>query len=185
MPKRTLLVARADLLGVLKKLSIRQRGAVGELASLSCSHGIAAIDVGSSTHTFRAQGRWGGEARFAASVLVALKKFPPVGDPVEISFDKNELQIETLKVGASWSSLVVEKAVLPDDSDWVQTLLAARDQQGITRPRYFEDRLRTAQRELNKRIGRAALELSPLGITQSDIQALVQVRFLESPPKAP
>ena len=172
-------VAASDFRLMLKQVKVHKITAARIEAGLSFGEGAAKLEVGSMGIRFYAKGEWPGEARFSASLVYALKHYPPIGD-VAITYDNHALTIGTSKVAATWNACIAEGATIPDDADWVATLVIAARERGFRRD--HGSSLHTARRELARRIAHAADELAPLGITQSDLRALVEVRLLERGP---
>jgi hypothetical protein len=177
---KSLSVDLKEFVALLKRISLTRKRASSESATLTFRKGFAELQIGAMTLVFHATGNWGGEARFPSTMMVALKKVPPSGDPVTITFDKGQIAIGSFKMSADWSRAMPNRVVIPDDAEWTDLLLAARElKDGSAWTPKLRQRILNAQGELAKRIGRAAVELAPLGITQSDLRALIEVRFLE------
>lgn len=113
-------------------------------------------------------------------MIVALREYPPTGNPIVIEYKDEKITVGNFTMGANWNTAVARRITIPKDADWPDVLLASNEMSKAQASLPIDSmRRRTAQTELNNRIARAASELAPLGITQSDIRALVEVRFLE------
>ena len=164
---------------MLKQIKVYKFEAARTQAATSFHDGAGKLEIGSTSVRFYANGVWPGEARFSASLIYALRHYPPRGD-VAITCDGRSLVIGSSKVAATWHSCTPTDAIIPDDADWVSTLVLAATEDGLRRD--FGSSVHKAERELARRIARAAAHLAPLGITQSDVRALVEVRMLERRP---
>ena len=166
---------------LMKRVSISKRNSAHELATIAFRKGFGELEVGATTLMFHADGDWKGQATFTAAMLVAVREYPPSGDPIVIEYADEKITIGNFKMGATWHTAVAKRIVIPDEADWPDVLLATLQMSKAQALLPTESaRRRAAYQELNKRIARAASELAPLGITQSDLRALIEVRFLEN-----
>lgn len=174
-------VEALEFKGLLKRVSITKRRSAHEMASITFRGKFAELEIGATTLVFSARGDWNGQATFPAAMVVALREYPPTGELIVIEYADKKIKVGNFAMGASWNRAVAKRLTIPEDADWPDVLLALRDMSKAQASLPFETSRRlNAERELNKRIANAASELAPLGITQSDLRALVEVRFLEA-----
>lgn len=172
-----LTVLAGDLRQVLQQLKIRKTTAARTVATLSFKDQYGCLEYANARHVFHATGDWPGEARFSASAVYALKHYPPTGPELLIQCDGGTISIGSMRVGADWFHATAEAPNIPLDADWVTVLIMTSKAPHLRRSDPYP--VSAAEFELSRRIARAADELSPLGITQSDLRALVEVRLIE------
>jgi len=176
LARNSLQVALPEFLAAMKTFS-RRRIRLGQ-ALLAFEGGFLSIESGEATAVMRAAGEWHGRASFAPEILRALAKFPPVRDPVMISYADGHLLIETMTIPCYWrraSGAFIRSLEAPGLID----LLALER----TLPRAdikcseLGKSIRSAQGKAERRIRNAAVQLAELEISEADIRALVEARI--------
>lgn len=132
------------------------------------------IEVGSATAAMVAEGEWHGKARFASNLVHTMMKFPPVTDPIKISYQNNELLFAGVKIPCEWE-LVSKSYIKSLENPTLLDLLAIektveRHELGVTK---LEKKCNSALKEKERRITSAANQLEVIGISAEQITHLV------------
>jgi len=122
-------------------------------AVLSARRGFLHVNIANVSVRLPATGIWSGQVLVAAKTIIAAAAAPPAGDPIEIIARAGRLQI---------GSLTAPCVVETDGSDGV-----ALDTAGLDGP------VHKANRAIVKK---AAKLLEPLGVTEADVERLVDSR---------
>jgi hypothetical protein len=133
------------------------------------------IEVGSATAVMIAEGEWNGIARFASNLVQAMINFPPVTDPLKISYQNNELLFAGVKIPCEWE-LISKNDIDSLANPTLLDLLAI--ERTIDRHEMELNELwkkcNSAVIEKKQRITSAANQLAVLGITADQIIDLVE-----------
>lgn len=169
-----------DLIAGLKRFRLRRKIRPTEKAILAFDGRFCSIEALDTVIVANATGVWPGIARFSASVIVALVKFPPANDPFIVSLDGDRLKLGSLNIGCEWQPVSHTLSKLPAAPDWVQALsLKYRATRGQILSEGLEEEIAQAERKLAMLITRITKSLSPLGVSENDIRSLVENRLAE------
>lgn len=176
LARNSLQVVLPEFLTAMKVFS-RRRTRLGQ-ALLAFEGGFLSIESGEATAVMRAAGEWHGRASFAPEILRALVKFPPVRDPVTISYAEGHLLIESMTIPCYWrrvSRAFIRSLEAPDLIDLLalERTLPRAELQATAQGRI----IRSARSKAERRIRNAAAQLAELEISESDIQALIEARI--------
>lgn len=175
--------ARKDLIEALKPLRriVRKKDWDSPAVVSMEGQALKVAFVGGAV-SIPAEGSWAGEVRVPTLLFVRLAvnlpKGIPAGDPLPIEVREDRLYVGTAWGRCVWQAAFGSEIPLPLDPDFM-TLLKLPS-------RYSEDRLeragllprvREAQERSRRLVRKAADVLSPLGVTESDLQRLVQERL--------
>jgi hypothetical protein len=132
------------------------------------------VEVGSASTAMVAHGEWHGKARFASNIVQAMIKFPPVTDPINISYQNNELLFAGVKIPCEWE-LVSKGYIKSLENPTLLDLLAiertvARHELGVSE---LGKKCKSAIKEKERRITSAANQLEVFGIGADQIAHLV------------
>ena len=133
------------------------------------------VEVGSATAAMVANGEWHGRAIFASNLVQAMMKFPPVTDPIKISYQNNELLFAGVKIPCEWE-LVSKRYIDALENPSLLDLLAIertvyRHELGVNK---LGKKISSALKEKERRISNAVNQLVDLGITSDQIVGLVE-----------
>lgn len=132
------------------------------------------IEVGAATAAMVAEGEWHGKARFASNLVQAMLKFPPITDPIKISYQNNELLFAGVKIPCEWE-LVSKGYIKSLENPTLLDLLAIeravdRHELGVSE---LGKKCKSAIKEKERRITSAANQLEVFGISADQITHLV------------
>lgn len=168
-------ISLADFKSVLKLLKIPVRLTKdGELLISHDGTDLKFVTQGMET-SITGQGHWPGTARVAAKYFLPLIKMPPDKDPVTLRFSEGRLKIETFSIACRWQAICPVPIDLPMDALAIDILrlrfqysLDELDGAGLL------TRLGQLEKDVRKKIKRAAVLLEPYGITEQDITRLYE-----------
>jgi hypothetical protein len=151
------------------------------MAELAFDGKFFSIEALDRVAVVKAEGEWPGIATVSASVVVAFATAPPpAGDPVIVTCDGEHLRFGSLTVGCTWQSVAHTLLQLPAAPDWIEALsLKYRSTRAQILAGGYERDIQKAERKLDKLIKKVVESLSPLGISEQDIQLLVERRLTE------
>lgn len=159
------------------KVFQRKRPKLGPVL-LAYENEFLSIESGEATVVMNATGEWHGRAMFSPEILRALAMFPPLQDPVKISYDDGHLFVGSMKIICQWNT--VSQAFIEDLANpGLIDLLALKE----TVPRSeiggtsLGRQIRSAHEKAERRIMNAAKQLQDLEITEAEIRALVDARI--------
>ncbi len=159
------------------KIFQRKRLRLGHVL-LAYESGFLSIESGEVTTVMNAVGEWHGRAMFSPEILRALAMFPPLQDPVKISYDDGHLFVGSMKIICQWNT--VSQAFIEDlENPSLIDLLALKE----TVPRSeiggssLGKQIRSAHEKAERRIMNAAKQLQDLEITEAEIRSLVFSRI--------
>jgi hypothetical protein len=132
------------------------------------------VEVGSVSTAMVAHGEWHGRARFASNLVQAMMKFPPVTDPINITYQNNELLFAGVKIPCEWE-LVSKSYIDALENPTLLDLLSIertvdRHEMGLNE---LWEKCNSALKEKERLISSAANQLAVLGITSDQIAELV------------
>lgn len=173
-------VDRLDLFEGLKHFKIRRKVRPSEKAILGFDGRFFSIEALDRVIVTKAEGTWPGLAYVGATFVVALAKFPPTVDVVQVTCDGERLRLGPLTVGCTWQPVSHKLLELPASPDWVETLSFKYQvrRSKIVAAGYGRI-IAKAERKLATLIADTAKSLSPLGVTEKDIRLLVENRLAE------
>jgi hypothetical protein len=175
-----LVVDLHDLRAGLAKFRTRRRAGPSDKAILGFDGRFFSIEALDNLFVCNAVGVWPGTATIGASTIVALAAVPPKTDPVTVKIGGDRLSIGSLSVNCKWQSVSQTLMKLPSVPDWVQALsLKYRATRGQIISDGLVKDIARAENNLAKLIRRVGETLSPLGVTETDLQELVDRRMAE------
>ena len=145
---------------------------------LAYENEFLSIESGEATAVMNATGEWHGRAIFSPEILRALAMFPPLQDPVQISYDGGHLFVGSMKIICQWNT--VSQAFIEDLANPSLIDLLALEE---TVPRSeiggtgLGKKIRSAHEKAERRIMNAAKQLQDLEITEAEIRSLVDARI--------
>lgn len=141
---------------------------------LSVEHGFLIIESGEVRVVMRAEGEWHGRVRFSPEVLRAVATVPPSENPVRIRYADGKVRIGTMMIPCDWQALsnpLMEKVINPDLLDLLA--MGANLSRTELAGSPLGLRVQEAESERDKRLRKAARELSVLGISEATLLSLV------------
>ena len=168
-------ISLADFRSVLKLLKIPVRAArSGDLLISHVGNSVRFVTQGMET-SITGQGYWPGTARVSAKYFLPLIKIPPDRDPVTLRFVNGRLKIESFTIPCKWQSTVPVPIDLPLDAPAIDVLrlrlkhsLDDLDGAGLL------TKLGEFEKDVRKKIKRAAALLTPYGITEEELARLYE-----------
>ncbi|MBL8448765.1 MAG: hypothetical protein JNM32_02455 [Dechloromonas sp.] len=155
----------------------RKRLGLGQ-ALLAYEAGCLSIQCGEATAIMPARGAWHGRATFSPEALRALAAVPPAVDPIPIAYADGHLLIGGMTIACHWEAASSALVLDLDKPDLLGLLALAR-----TMPRVEDQgselgkRVRAAKSTVARQARKAAAALAELGVTDADIQAVVDARI--------
>ena len=138
------------------------------------------VEANVVTFLAHAVGAWPGNAIVNDSLVHALAAVPPVDDPVIVTCDGEQLHFGPLKVTCKWQPVSSSLLAVPVQREWIESLaLKYTLPRGRIIAQGLGAELNAAERRLATLIRRVAKSLAPLGVTVSDVEALVDRRLAE------
>lgn len=169
-----------DVAEGMKKFEIPRKIRRSEKAMLAFDGRFCSIEAFNVVIVAKATGIWPGIARFSASAIAALAKFPPRSDPFIVRITGNQLRLGPLNVGCEWQPVSHTLMELPAAPDWIEALsLKYRASRAQILSAGLSKEIAQAERKVEILIGKVGKSLAPLGVTESDIRALVENRLAE------
>jgi hypothetical protein len=145
---------------------------------LAYESGFLSIESGNVRAVMYAKGEWQGRAIFSPEILRALATVPPTQDPVVISYADGHLLIGGMTIKCDWqvaSKATVESLVNPGIIDLLamERTVPRLDVVGTS----LGKKIRSAELKTERRIKKAAEQLSDLDITEYEIRVLVEEKI--------
>lgn len=147
-------------------------------ALLAFENGFLSIESGEVTVVMHATGEWHGRATFSPQTLRALATVPPNQNPLTISYAEGHLLIATMTIACEWHPISeglihnLENPSLFDLLVMERTLPRAE-----IKSTELGRRVTAAAKDAEKRIRKAASQLSDLQVTEAEILALVDSKI--------
>jgi hypothetical protein len=159
----------------LRQFRIPRKYPPSEKASLAFDGQYFSIIMLDCAVAMSAQGSWPGTAEVSAKAMEALLRFPPSGNSLEVVCDGKQVRIGTLQVSCVWRPVSHTLSKLPGAPDWIEALsLKYRATHAQIREARLDERIRKADRQLEKLTSRVAKSLAPLGVTEQEVRDLVE-----------
>lgn len=173
-------VDRYDLLDGLKKFKSPRRIRSLERALLGFDGKYFSIEALDQVIVAKAEGLWPGIASVSATLIVALAKVPPAGDPIMVMCTGSRLQLGSLAMDCTWQPVSHTLLRLPATADWAEAIsLKYCATRAEILAGKLEGKIRNAERKLDSLIVKAAKSLAPVGVTEQDIRSIVERRLEE------
>jgi hypothetical protein len=164
----------------LKKFKIPRKIRASAQAMLAFDGKFCSIEAFDVLIVARANGIWPGIARFSATAIAALAKFPPDSDPFVIRIAENKLSLGPVNIACEWQPVSHTLMNLPAAPDWIEALsLKYRASRSQILSAKANKTIAQAERKLEILIAKVGKSLQPLGVTKSDIKALIEMRLVE------
>lgn len=177
MLKNLLQVALPEFRAATKPFSAKRRK-LGT-ALLACEGGFLSIESGDITVVMRAEGHWGGRARFAPEILRALATVPPTQNPVIIGYADGHLLVGGMTIPCKWQETGIGADGIPLGAGLMDLLVLDLGIRRVdaTGSSLTAERIRKARQSADRRIRSAAKSLNELGVTEDEIRALVETKI--------
>ena len=173
-------VDRNHLLEGLKRFRIPRKIRRSQKAVLGFDGKFFSIEALNCIFVARASGKWPGNACVSAQFVCALALGLPAGDPVNVVCDGEHLRLGTLTIPCTWQPVSETLLDAPAAPDWIESLsLKYRASRGHIAVKRLAPEIAKAERKLATLITKVAKSLAPLGVTEKDIQALIEDRLTE------
>ena len=173
-------VDRNHLLNGLKRIQIPRKIRRSQKAILGFDGRFFSIEALNCVIVASAYGMWPGNACVSAQFVCALALGLPAGDPVNVVCDGEHLRLGTLTISCTWQPVSETLLDVPAAPDWIEALsLKYRASRGRILADRLAPEIAKAERKLAAVISKVAKSLAPLGITEKDIQALIDERLVE------
>lgn len=147
-------------------------------ALLAFENGFLSIESGEVTAVMRATGEWHGRATISPQTLRALATVPPNQDPLTISYADGHLLIASMTIACEWHP-VSESLIQNLENPSVFDLLVMERTLPRSEIKSTElgRRVTDAAKDAEKRIRKAASQLSDLHVTEAEVLALVDSKI--------
>lgn len=174
-PEPCLAVEKKPFLEALKSLRISIRARQKDEATISFENGFVHIKLLDSVVRVPATGCWTGSARVVARTLIPIVTFPPDPDPLPLRFHDERFFIAGWSVNGTWHGDEWDEFGLPENANCLDMAALRR--------RFTEEELddsgllqnvRNAEKTIRAQVAQAAKALGPVGITEGDLQGLVE-----------
>lgn len=177
MQRNFLQIPRKDFVRESKAFS-RRGLRLGSHAHFSLENGKLEIECGSVKISLPAQGEWQGIARTSWTVIRSVMGAPPLNDPIPISYAENTLMIGSMSMQCRWSARD-QPSVENIDNPTLLDLIALDRLLSLdeAKLRGVEQQVRQARLQYRRRLAKAAEQLEPLGVTESELRVLVESKI--------
>jgi hypothetical protein len=145
--------------------------------------GFLSFESGDVKAVMRATGNWSGRACFSPEILRAIATVPPSENPIIVSYAQNHLLLGGLTIKCKWHE------GRKDDDAWVDIraalepsiidVLAMERSAPRVKAAGIAKKVRSANEKMERRIKTASSQLVDLGISESEIRALVEQKIVE------
>ena len=128
----------------------------------------------------RATGSFPGNAYVNASLVAALVRALPAGDPLVVRCDVARLTVGSMSVGCDWRPMSDVLVRAPTARDWLVSLaLPYMMPRARIAAGGLMKEVEAAERKLAQLVARTARSLAPFGVTRDDLRRLVEQRLRE------
>jgi hypothetical protein len=168
-------IPRSDFLEGLKPLKKYVKPTETGDGLITMEEGQLVVSVVSIRVRFPAEGAWPGTVRVAGRFIAGVSRMPPLDNPMAITVRDGRLAIGNLSTSCTVQQESPAQMLLPlNATDFIELLhLAAEYPADQIEAAGLTGRVREAQARADRLIQQAAVILSPLGITEAEIAALV------------
>lgn len=171
-------VPRKALINALKQLKVGLGRKRGEAMLFSYRDELLVINVQGITVQIPAEGNWPGKAKTPAQPIMSIRQALPAGDPLTLSFKDGRFHIGTWSIAGDWLDISPPFIDLPLNAPLLD-VLAAKNK--YSQPELIasglDEKIRGIEKDIRKRVVRASVILNPVGISQADIQRLVEEKL--------
>lgn len=147
-------------------------------ALLAFENGFLSIESDEVTTVMHATGEWHGRATISPQTLRAIATVPPSQDPLTISYADGHLLIASMTIACEWhpvSEHLIHKLENPSLFDLL--LMERTLPRAEIKSTELGRRVTAAARDAEKRIRKAASQLTDLHVTEAEILALVDSKI--------
>lgn len=174
MNSSEIVVDRKDLLSALRTLEIATRGKYSPELVISGERDLVTLMAGGSKCTISGKGFLFGQTRLPGKMVITLRQTLPVGREIVIGQEPDKIKFGSLSFLCTWETFDKGTIQIPINASLGQILgiFQHYTDEEIDKSGY-RPKLEAANQERRNRIAKALSILTPLGVTQEDLETLV------------
>ncbi len=126
-----------------------------------------------------ATGTWPGVAKVSATFVIAMAKAPPADVELRLSYADGRLRLGTLSIDCDWQPVSDTLLELPASPDWIEALsLKYRATRARIVAAGLKQSIGDAEQKLAALVRKTAKPLAPLGVSERDLNELIERRLV-------